>query len=285
MAVLSLDRLSKRFGARLAVDGVSFEVQEREVFGLLGPNGSGKSTILRLVTGYLSPELGDRPGRRHRRRARRRAPRGSASATCRRTRRSTGTCASPSSSPSWAGCAASRGRALDRAIDAAVERLALGSVRGVIIERLSRGYRQRVSLAQAVLHEPELLVLDEPSNGLDPRQIIELRGLLRHLAQDCAVLVTSHILAEIERTADRVGDPARRTAADRGADRPGNGRRRRCRPPSRRCSWTSRRQRPCDEPGGDAGGQGSPHAFHLADRLCGDRGVRRAERLHASPSR
>ena len=68
---------------------------------------------------------------------------------------------------------------------------------------LSRGYRQRVSLAQAVLHEPELLVLDEPSNGLDPRQIIELRGLLRHLAQDCAVLVTSHILTEIERTADR----------------------------------------------------------------------------------
>src|SRR5258705_8975588 len=96
-----------------------------------------------------------------------------------------------------------KGQALGRAIDAAVERLAIGSVRGVIIERLSRGYRQRVSLAQAVLHEPELLVLDEPSNGLDPRQIIELRGLLRHLAQDCAVLVTSHILTEIERTADR----------------------------------------------------------------------------------
>jgi len=90
-----------------------------------------------------------------------------------------------------------------RAVDAAVERLALGSVRGVIIERLSHGYRQRVSLAQAVLHEPELLVLDEPSNGLDPRQIIELRVLLRQLAQNCAVLVTSHILSEIERTADR----------------------------------------------------------------------------------
>jgi ABC-2 type transport system ATP-binding protein len=96
------------------------------------------------------------------------------------------------------------GQALDRAIDAAVERLALGSVRRTIVERLSRGYRQRVSLAQAVMHKPELLVLDEPSNGLDPRQIIELRGLLRDLAQDCAVLVTSHILAEIERTADRV---------------------------------------------------------------------------------
>ena len=80
----------------------------------------------------------------------------------------------------------------------------MGGVRKTIIERLSRGFRQRVSLAQAVMHKPELLVLDEPSNGLDPRQIIELRGLLRDLAQDCAVLVTSHILAEIERTADRV---------------------------------------------------------------------------------
>jgi len=95
-------------------------------------------------------------------------------------------------------------KAVARAVDAAVERLALGSVRGIIIERLSHGYRQRVSLAQAVLHEPELLVLDEPSNGLDPRQIIELRRLLRELAHNCAVLVTSHILAEIERTADRV---------------------------------------------------------------------------------
>ena len=139
---------------------------------------------------------------------------------CRRIRRSTGTCASSSTSRSWGGCAASRAAASTRAIDAAVERLALRQRAGVIIERLSRGYRQRVSLAQAVLHEPELLVLDEPSNGLDPRQIIELRGLLRHLAQDCAVLVTSHILAEIERTADRVGHPARRTAADRRADRP-----------------------------------------------------------------
>jgi ABC-2 type transport system ATP-binding protein len=97
------------------------------------------------------------------------------------------------------------GLELDRAVDAAMERLSLGSVRRVIIDRLSHGYRQRVSLAQAVLHEPELLVLDEPTNGLDPRQIIELRGLLRRLAENCAVLVTSHILAEIERTADRVG--------------------------------------------------------------------------------
>jgi ABC-2 type transport system ATP-binding protein len=204
VAVLSLDRLSKRYGARLAVDSVSFNIEGREVFGLLGPNGSGKSTILRLVTGYLRPTSGTvqvagldvaRDGRAARRRI------GYV----------------PESAPLYGHMRVVEflgfmgrlrgimGLALEKAVDAAVDRLALGDVRSVIIERLSYGYRQRVSLAQAILHEPELLVLDEPTNGLDPRQIIELRGLLRRLAEDCAVLVTSHVLAEIERTADRVG--------------------------------------------------------------------------------
>ncbi len=203
MAVLTLDRLSKRFGARLAVDGVSFEVEEREVFGLLGPNGSGKSTILRLVTGYLYPSSGTV-----------RVAGIDVVRAARAARERIGYV--PEDSPLYGHMRVVEylsfmgrlrgitGAALEKAIDSAVERLALGSVRKTIVERLSRGFRQRVSLAQAVLHKPELLVLDEPSNGLDPRQIIELRGLLRDLAQDCAVLVTSHILAEIERTADRV---------------------------------------------------------------------------------
>ena len=203
MAVLSLDGLSKRFGARLAVDAVSFEVREREVFGLLGPNGSGKSTILRLVTGYLRPTAGSA------RVAGFDVTRNGALA-----RRRIGYV--PESAPLYGHMRVAeflafmgkmrglKGQSLARAIDGAVERLGLASVREAIIERLSHGYRQRVSLAQAVLHAPQLLVLDEPSNGLDPRQIIELRGLLRQLAQNCAVLVTSHILAEIERTADRV---------------------------------------------------------------------------------
>jgi ABC-2 type transport system ATP-binding protein len=201
MAVLAVDGLTKRFGAHLAVDAVSFEVQEHEVFGLLGPNGSGKSTILRLVAGYLRPSSGTA------RVAGLDVVRNGSAA-----RRRIGYV--PEGAPLYGHMRVAefltfmgRLRGLDRgavarAVDAAVERLALGSVRGVIIERLSHGYRQRVSLAQALLHEPELLVLDEPSNGLDPRQIIELRGLLRELAQNCAVLVTSHILAEIERTAD-----------------------------------------------------------------------------------
>jgi ABC-2 type transport system ATP-binding protein len=84
------------------------------------------------------------------------------------------------------------------------EQLALGDVASTIIGRLSRGYRQRVAIAQAILHEPELLVLDEPTNGLDPRQIIELRHLMRALSAHCSIVVTSHILSEIERVADRV---------------------------------------------------------------------------------
>src|SRR5262245_28008797 len=203
MAVLSLDGLSKRFGARLAVDAVSFDVEGREVFGLLGPNGSGKSTILRLVTGYLRPTAG---------RARvagidvvRDGP---------AARRRIGYV--PESAPLYGHMRVAEflafmgrlrglsGTGLARAGDAAVDRLALGPVRSVIIERPSHGYRQGVSLAQAVLHEPALVVLHEPSHGLAPREIIALRGLRRQLAQNCAVLVTSHILSEIERTADRV---------------------------------------------------------------------------------
>jgi ABC-2 type transport system ATP-binding protein len=201
--VLSLDRLSKRYGARLAVDAVSFDVQQHEVFGLLGPNGSGKTTILRLATGYLTPTSGStivagidlmRDGRA--------------------ARQHIGYV--PESAPLYGNMRVSEllefmgrlrglgGVALRHAVDAAVERLALSSVRDVIIERLSHGFRQRVSIAQAVLHKPALLVLDEPTNGLDPRQIIELRSLIRHLSQQCTVLVTSHVLAEIERVADRV---------------------------------------------------------------------------------
>jgi ABC-2 type transport system ATP-binding protein len=89
-------------------------------------------------------------------------------------------------------------------VDGAIERLALGDVGRLLIGKLSRGYRQRVAIAQALLGDPELLVLDEPTNGLDPRQIIEMRGHIRALAGERTVLVTSHILGEIERVADRV---------------------------------------------------------------------------------
>jgi ABC-2 type transport system ATP-binding protein len=203
MAVASVEGLVKRYGRRSAVDGVSFEVQEKEVVGLLGPNGSGKTTILRILAGYLRPSAGTvrvdgfdlvRDGLAARARL------GYV----------------PENAPLYGHMRVNEflafmgrlrglaGPALRRGIESARRRLALDAVGEAVIGRLSRGYRQRVSIAQALLHDPKLLVLDEPTNGLDPRQVIELRGLLRTIAGECAVLVTSHVLAEMERIADRV---------------------------------------------------------------------------------
>jgi ABC-2 type transport system ATP-binding protein len=203
MAVVSLEGLSKSYGTHLAVDDVSFNVGQREVMGLLGPNGSGKTTILRILTGYLRPSAGTvrvagfdvvRDGRAARQRI------GYV----------------PEDAPLYPQMRVDEflafmgrlrgldGQRLRTSLGLARERLALEDVGETIIGRLSRGYRQRVCLAQAVLHEPDLLVLDEPTNGLDPRQIIEFRDLIRGLADQCSIVVTSHILAEIARLADRV---------------------------------------------------------------------------------
>lgn len=201
--VVLVEHLTKSYGARLAVRDVSFDVQPGEVMGLLGPNGSGKSTILRILTGYLQPSSGraqvcgfDVVGQ-------------SLSA-----RQCVGYV--PEDVPLYAQMRVTEfltfmgrvrgleGAACARAIDEVIERLAFAPYRNQLIGKLSRGYRQRVAIAQALLGRPKLLVLDEPTNGLDPRQIIEVRQLIRSLAGEMAVLVTSHILAEIERVANRV---------------------------------------------------------------------------------
>lgn len=201
--VLSAQQISKYYGSRLAVDKVSFDVAHGEVVGLLGPNGSGKSTILRILTGYLHPSsgtalVGGYDVLTHGIEARRRIG------------------YVPEDVPLYPHMRVSeflafmgtvRGlsqAALPAAMDSVIARLSLGSVRSLPIAKLSRGYRQRVAIAQALLGNPDLLVLDEPTNGLDPRQIIDVRELIRALSRDMAVLVTSHILAEIERVAHRV---------------------------------------------------------------------------------
>ena len=202
-AVIAAEQLTKWYGPRLAVDRVSLAVGPGEIVGLLGPNGSGKTTILRILAGYLRPSAGTA-----------RISGLDVVDDALASRRRVGYV--PEDAPLYGGMTvreflAFMGRlkglataGLPAAVDAAVERLGLGPVRGIQIGRLSRGYRQRVAIAQALLGSPDLLILDEPTNGLDPRQIIEMRELIRSLGGERTILVTSHILGEIERVADRV---------------------------------------------------------------------------------
>lgn len=194
--------LGKSFGARRVVDSFDIVLDSNEVIGLLGPNGSGKSTILRMIAGYLRPTTGQvqvagfdvvRQGLEARSRIGY-VPEDVPLYTAMRTQEFL----------SFMGRVRGLSRAeVGLAVDSVVERLSLQRVQATLIGKLSRGFRQRVAIAQALLGRPALLLLDEPTNGLDPRQIIELRETVRALAGEIAVLVSSHVLAEIERVADR----------------------------------------------------------------------------------
>lgn len=198
------DDISKRFGRTRAVNGVSFTLESGQIAGLLGPNGAGKSTTIRMITGFLCPDHGQvrigqfdtiadpGPARRQLGYLPEAAPcypemraidylryRARLNGVARRDARKA------------AEQAADRCR-----LDAAMSRKRVGA--------LSKGYRQRVGLAAAIVHDPRVLVLDEPTNGLDPAQIRDARSLIRELAENRTMLVSSHILPEIERTCDRV---------------------------------------------------------------------------------
>jgi ABC-2 type transport system ATP-binding protein len=201
--VVVVDRLVKHYGPRLAVRGVSFAIEEGEVIGLLGPNGSGKSTILRVLAGYLPPSAGNVciAGI-------------DVAADSLGARMQVGYV--PEDAPLYDGMrvaeflrfmAAIKGvarRTIRGAVATASDRLDLGPVLRMPIGKLSRGYRQRVAIAQALLNDPPLLILDEPTNALDAYQVIAVRALVRSLAGRRTVLVASHVLTEIERVASRV---------------------------------------------------------------------------------
>ena len=201
-SIIVSDQLTKWYGPRLAVDRVSLQIEAGEVMGLLGPNGSGKTTILRILTGYLLPSSG-----------RARIADLDVVDNALAARAQVGYVPEDVPLYGWmrvkeflafmARLKGLAGRTATSSVEAVIERLDLGSVRRILVGKLSRGYRQRVAIAQALLGNPALLILDEPTNGLDPRQIIEMRGHIRALAGERTVLVTSHILGEIERVADR----------------------------------------------------------------------------------
>jgi ABC-2 type transport system ATP-binding protein len=201
--MIQVERLTKRYGPTLAVSDVSFEVQKGEILGFLGPNGAGKTTTMRVITGYLHPSAG-----------RVRVAGYDVVEEPLEAKRRTGYL--PEAPPVYpdmtvveylAFVARIKGvprREIRQRMDEVRERCAITDVGQRQIGKLSRGYRQRVGLAQALIHNPEVLVLDEPTAGLDPKQIIETRELIKHLAGQHTVVLSTHILPEVSKTCQRV---------------------------------------------------------------------------------
>ena len=200
--VLVVDKLKKSFGRRSAVDGVSFTVEEGEVVGVLGLNGAGKTTTMRMIAGYLEPDDGavkifNIDMALDRRRAQERVG------------------YLPEGAPLYGEMtplgflhfvAAARGMKADRARNAVRRAAQDAHLEDTIdrpIETLSKGYRRRVGLAAALLHDPMLLVLDEPTDGLDPNQRQAVRELVRRLSTERAILISTHSLEEVEAVCSR----------------------------------------------------------------------------------
>jgi ABC-2 type transport system ATP-binding protein len=202
-AMIEASGLTKYFGNFAAIVDVSFTVPRGQVAAFLGPNGAGKSTTMRVLTGYLAPSAGTAMIAGHNMAADRLAGASRLGYL-------------PENGPLYDDMtprtlleffAAARG--LDRRkrrqrVEAVIEQCALGSVVGKAIGKLSRGYRQRVGMAQVLLHEPDVLILDEPTAGLDPNQIHEVRETIRRLGRDKTILLSTHILQEVEAMADRI---------------------------------------------------------------------------------
>jgi gliding motility-associated transport system ATP-binding protein len=194
--MIRVERLTRRYGPTVAIDGLSFSVDRGEVVGFLGPNGAGKSTTMRILTGYLAADEG---------RAEVAGIEVARDAVGVRSRVGY----LPETNPLYPdmqvagflefvatirGVERSRRRA---AIDRAVQACGLRGMLGKSIAELSKGFRQRVGLAQALVHDPDLLILDEPTAGLDPNQVLEIRDLILRLGREKTVLLSTHVLQEV----------------------------------------------------------------------------------------
>ncbi|MBX7100666.1 MAG: ABC transporter ATP-binding protein [Myxococcaceae bacterium] len=201
--MVSIRGLKKSYGPTQALKGVDFEVPKGQVVGFLGPNGAGKSTTMKVLAGYVLADEGVAT-----------VAGIAVGPDSVEARKRIGYL--PENNPIAEDMmvldflrfvAEVRGvpKAQRRArLQAAIERCGLGGVLGKDIGQLSKGYRQRVGLAQAILHEPDLLILDEPTSGLDPNQIVEIRKLITELGREKTVILSTHILSEVENTCQRV---------------------------------------------------------------------------------
>jgi len=200
--MIEVHNLSKDYGAKTVVNNLSFTVKKGEVLGFLGPNGAGKSTTMRMVTGFISPTKGD-------------AKICGVSVVDHPKKAKSHIGYLPESAPLYDDmtvtdflkfCASMRGlsgKASKEAIAAAVETCFLETVARQSIGTLSKGYRHRTCLAQALLHDPDVLILDEPTDGLDPNQKHEVRNLIKRLGETKAILFSTHILEEVDASCTR----------------------------------------------------------------------------------
>lgn len=201
--MISVKNLTKAFGAKLAVNDVSFTVRKGEVLGFLGPNGAGKSTTMRMITGFTPPtsgsvtiggnDIADAP-----------IP----------AKRLLGYL--PESAPSYADMTVTgflnfiaelrglSGPARKQAVDRVIDMCFLESVVHQSVDTLSKGYKHRVCFAQSIIHDPEVLIMDEPTDGLDPNQKHEIRQLIKRMGETKAIVFSTHILEEVEDTCTRV---------------------------------------------------------------------------------
>jgi len=201
--MIKVDGLTKRYARTVAVDNISFEVEKGQIVGFLGPNGAGKTTTMRVLTCFLPPTSGtaniagfdvlEQPME---------------------VKRRIGYL--PETPPVYPEMEVAEylnfvGRLkqissgdIARRVDEVLGRCAIGDVRNKLIGKLSKGYKQRVGIAQAIIHNPDVLILDEPTSGLDPKQIIEIRELLRQLAGEHTIILSTHILSEVEHSCERV---------------------------------------------------------------------------------
>jgi ABC-2 type transport system ATP-binding protein len=203
MSLLALDGVSKRFGGVSAVDRVSFQVDRGQVVGFLGPNGAGKSTTMRMITQFIEPDAGSI-----------RLDGVPVAEAGRDAKRRMGYL--PENNPLYSEMLVSEyldfvgrlrelpGPSRRRAIEEAVAAAGLESVYHRPVGELSKGFRQRVGLAAAILHHPDLLILDEPTEGLDPNQRVEIRRLIGELGRERTVLLSTHVLSEIQFTCSRL---------------------------------------------------------------------------------
>lgn len=200
---INIEHLTKVYGEQKAIDNISFQLHKGEVLGFLGPNGAGKSTTMKIISCFMAPTSGD------------------VKADNQSIFEDTGTFKTkigylPENTPLYpemqmidyldfiARLQGVPQREIPGRINEMVEYCGLKSEKHKKIEELSKGFRQRVGLAQALIHDPEVLILDEPTTGLDPNQIIEIRKLIRNLGKEKTILLSTHILPEVEATCNRI---------------------------------------------------------------------------------